>query len=60
MTVLGDPARRCATMRVIEGPVRALTVRGEDFRGLLGRDPTASLSVMRLILTRHHQELPAV
>jgi CRP-like cAMP-binding protein len=60
MAALGGPARRYATVRVIEGPVRALTVRGEDFRSLLGRDPTASLSVMRLILTRQHEELPAV
>ena len=62
MAILGDPdpAHRLATVRVLDAPARVLTVLGEDFRSLLNRDPTASLSVMRLIMTRQHQELPVV
>jgi hypothetical protein len=60
MAVLGGPVPRYASVRVIEGPARVLTVRGEDFRSLLGQDPTASLSMMRLIITRQHRELPPV
>lgn len=59
MAVLGDPAPRFATVRVLDGPVRVLTVFGDDFRSLLGGDPTASLGVMRLIIARQHQDLPA-
>jgi hypothetical protein len=60
MAVLGSPARRYATVRVLEAPVWVLTVRGEDFRGLLGQDPTVSLSIVRLIITHQRQELPPV
>jgi CRP-like cAMP-binding protein len=51
MAVL-DPGPRTATVRALDGPVRVLTVPGDEFRGLIGRDPTATLNVIRLMIDR--------
>ena len=47
-----DPAPRMATVRALDPVVRALTIHGADFRGLLERDTTASIAIIRLLIQR--------
>jgi cyclic nucleotide-binding protein len=54
MSVL-DHGPQLATVRASEAPVRVLTVRGDDFRTLMGRDMTTTLNVIRLLINRRGQ-----
>ena len=56
LAALGDPGPRTATVRALAAPVRVLIVPGDEFRHLLGRNPAASLRVMRLIINRQRRE----
>jgi len=50
MSIL-DPGPQMATVQAVT-VVRTLTVRGEAFRSLIGRDPTSAFSIIRLMIRR--------